>query len=420
SPKERGHLVLQIGTSDPQRAVQVAQMVERDVDGIDVNMGCPKAFSLKGGMGAALLSHPDKIQAILTALVASVSIPVTCKIRIKDTVEKTMEIVKVIESTGVRAFAVHGRTKDERPNHAVHTDAIQAIVKQAAIPVIANGGSSNNRNSSDNTYDGIKAFWKETGAASVMVARAAEWNPSVFRPEGKAPVMEVVHKYLDYAIHYDYTFVIVKYTVQQILGSEQDSEMGKRFLHSATMRDLCAVFGREKELVERQDWIRQKSNDLDITSTTFRFCRDAKILPKKRKLSEPEIHEYRAKFQSLDNQEKRECSKSDTNQVDTEETDEVTSMFCPFVRNHYRDTGDIPKCLLLTWTLENALEKPQYVTERTDKTFRSVVRVNGRLFESESWEKNKKYAEQASAIVALHCLGIRSVNPEHLKNPNKS
>lgn len=95
-------------------------------------------------------------------------------------------------------------------------------------------------------------------------------------------------------------------------------------------------------------------------------------------------------------------------------------MFCPFVRNHYRDTGDIPKCLLLTWTLENGLEKPKYVTEQTDKTFRSVVRVNGRLFESESWEKNKKYAEQASAIVALHCLGIRPVNPEHLQNPNQS
>lgn len=61
-----------------------------------------------------------------------------------------------------------------------------------------------------------------------------------------------MHKYLDYAIHYNYTFVIVKYTVQQILGSEQESEMGKRFLQSATMRDLCAVFGREKELVERQ------------------------------------------------------------------------------------------------------------------------------------------------------------------------
>ena len=59
------------------------------------------------------------------------------------------------------------------------------------LPVIANGGSSNNRNSEMNTHEGIKQFWRESGAASVMIARAAEWNVSVFRPEGKLPIMEV-------------------------------------------------------------------------------------------------------------------------------------------------------------------------------------------------------------------------------------
>ena len=65
------------------------------MDGIDVNMGCPKSFSLKGGMGAALLAYPDKIRAILTALVAAVKIPVTCKIRILPDMKKTLEIVEV-------------------------------------------------------------------------------------------------------------------------------------------------------------------------------------------------------------------------------------------------------------------------------------------------------------------------------------
>ena len=58
--------------------------------------------------------------------------------------------------------------------------------------MIANGGSSNNRDSADNTNSGIKKFWKETGASSVMIARAAEWNPSVFSPDDKrATVMKV-------------------------------------------------------------------------------------------------------------------------------------------------------------------------------------------------------------------------------------
>ena len=93
--KERGKLVLQIGTNDPDRAVRVAKMVEQDIDAIDVNMGCPKGFSLKGGMGAALLSHPDKIKAILTALVKAANIPVTCKIRILPDLQATLNLIDV-------------------------------------------------------------------------------------------------------------------------------------------------------------------------------------------------------------------------------------------------------------------------------------------------------------------------------------
>ena len=129
SPEERGHLVLQIGTCDAKRAAKVAKIVENDVDGIDINMGCPKSFSLKGGMGAALLTQPDKITDILTTLVATVKIPVTCKIRIFNDLTKTLELIKVIEKTGVTALAVHGRTKEERPNNEVHTDVIKEVVK---------------------------------------------------------------------------------------------------------------------------------------------------------------------------------------------------------------------------------------------------------------------------------------------------
>lgn len=80
-PLERNKVVLQIGTADPQRALRVAKMLENDVAAIDINMGCPKEFSLKGGMGAALLSDPERAKSILTTLVENVKIPVTCKIR---------------------------------------------------------------------------------------------------------------------------------------------------------------------------------------------------------------------------------------------------------------------------------------------------------------------------------------------------
>ncbi len=60
-------------------------------------------------MGAALLSNPERVRSILTSLVSAVSLPVTCKIRLLPTAQATFDLVKVIESTGVAAVAVHGR-----------------------------------------------------------------------------------------------------------------------------------------------------------------------------------------------------------------------------------------------------------------------------------------------------------------------
>jgi tRNA-dihydrouridine synthase 2 len=83
---------------------------ENDVAGIDINMGCPKKFSVEGGMGAALLTRPDKVLQIVSALVKSLSIPVTCKIRILPTIEETVALAKVIEAAGAAALAIHGRS----------------------------------------------------------------------------------------------------------------------------------------------------------------------------------------------------------------------------------------------------------------------------------------------------------------------
>ena len=71
-------------------------MVENDVAAIDINMGCPKKFSINGGMGAALLRDAEKAKGILKTLVDALSIPVTCKIRVFPDLEKTLELCDVI------------------------------------------------------------------------------------------------------------------------------------------------------------------------------------------------------------------------------------------------------------------------------------------------------------------------------------
>ena len=62
--REKGRLIVQLGTADGQRALNAARLIEHDVAGIDINMGCPKKFSIQGGMGSALLDRPDKAKQV--------------------------------------------------------------------------------------------------------------------------------------------------------------------------------------------------------------------------------------------------------------------------------------------------------------------------------------------------------------------
>lgn len=118
--REKGKVVLQLGTANAERALQVGLKVQQDIAALDVNMGCPKDFSIKGGMGVALLYDLERAKGILKTLVDNLDIPVTCKIRIMPELEDTLRTVKELESTGIAAIAVHGRTKVERPRHPVH------------------------------------------------------------------------------------------------------------------------------------------------------------------------------------------------------------------------------------------------------------------------------------------------------------
>lgn len=177
---ERDRVVLQLGTASAERALKIAKMMENDVAAIDINMGCPKEFSIKGGMGTALMADADRAKNILKTLIDNVSVPVTCKVRLLNNLDDTIKLVKEFEALGIAAIAVHGRKKNERQHHPVNTDAIRQIAESLRIPVIANGGSREIDRHTD-----IAKFKELCGASSVMIARAAEWNVTIFRPDGK-------------------------------------------------------------------------------------------------------------------------------------------------------------------------------------------------------------------------------------------
>uniref|UniRef100_M4ACV2 Dihydrouridine synthase 2 n=1 Tax=Xiphophorus maculatus TaxID=8083 RepID=M4ACV2_XIPMA len=340
--REKDSVIFQMGTADPDRALTVAQLVEKDVAAIDVNMGCPKEYSTKGGMGAALLSNPDKIEAILKKLVTGVSVPVTCKIRILPSLEETVSLVQRIEKTGVAAVAVHGRFKDERPTHPIHCDYIQAVAQAVSIPVIANGGSLD----LVKTNSDIEKFRKATGASSVMLARAAMWNPSVFCNQGPLPVEKVMEEYIKYAIRYDNHAFNTKYCLCQMLRDRVESPLGKQVQAAQTNAEISEAYGLQTFYQEIQQDLQAKMAALQSSNQPNKPIMDG----------------------------------------------DVTTMAVKFERRDY-PPQITPKMFLLEWSRKEKLEQPQYETVRKTVTFSLC-------------SKSKKFAEQASAIVCLRVLGV--------------
>ncbi|TKW05618.1 hypothetical protein SEVIR_7G188000v4 [Setaria viridis] len=238
-PQERGRVVFQMGTSHAVRALKAAEIVCHDVAAIDINMGCPKSFSLSGGMGAALLSKPELIHDILTTLRRNLDTTVTCKIRLLNTPKDTVELARRIEKTGVPALAVHGRKIKDRPRDPAKWDEIADVVSALSIPVIANGDVFE--------YEDFKRVKDATGAASVMVARGAMWNASIFCAKGKTPYEDVKREYVRKSILWDNDVKSTKHTLKEMIMHYSCLELpeGKGVIKCDTSADLARLYGEE-------------------------------------------------------------------------------------------------------------------------------------------------------------------------------
>lgn len=168
----------QIFGSDVESFVKAAKIVYEKMkpDIIDINMGCPvPKVAVSAQAGAALLKNPSKIKEIVEAVVKSVPIPVTVKIRSgwdKDHIN-AVEVAKVCEEAGASAICVHGRTRSQRYEGNADWDIIKEVKKNVSIPVIGNGDVKS-------AYD-AKRLLTETGCDAVMIGRATLGNPWIIR-----------------------------------------------------------------------------------------------------------------------------------------------------------------------------------------------------------------------------------------------
>ncbi|KAH9664183.1 Aldolase-type TIM barrel family protein [Citrus sinensis] len=229
-----------MGTSDAVRALTAAKMVCKDVAAIDINMGCPKSFSVSGGMGAALLSKPELIHDILTMLKRNLDVPVTCKIRLLKSSQDTVELARQIEKTGVSALAVHGRKVVDRPRDPAKWGEIADIVAALSIPVIANGDVFE--------YDDFQRIKTATGASSVMAARGALWNASIFSSQGKLHWEDVKREYVRKSILWENDVKSTKHTLKEMIMHYSSLELpeGKAIIKSETLADIAKLYEEEK------------------------------------------------------------------------------------------------------------------------------------------------------------------------------
>ena len=292
--REKNRLICQIGSGDPELAVQAAVHVHQDVDAIDINMGCPKKFSVGGGMGSALLSDPDRACRIVRSITNTLSsscnnkknapIPVSVKIRLLRDTQATLDFITALINAGANAVAIHGRHVGDPDVQAASWDELSTVVSMATqkfpcVPILVNGDFY--------TRHEFMSFMNATGAAGVLLARPALYNMSIFQKpppsdtkklstlpinDSTTPLPKsvvhgynspllldkslVIQDYLREAIRYDGHYKNIKYVICEMMNSRRAPHVRVPYLQQSfpggqtigltcarsSLEDLCLLW----------------------------------------------------------------------------------------------------------------------------------------------------------------------------------
>lgn len=167
---------VQIAGADPQMLADCARFnVERGAQVIDINMGCPVKKVCNSWCGSALLQDEKLVAKILDAVVAAVDVPVTLKFRTGwDRQHKNaLQIARLAQSAGIAMLTLHGRTRADGYRGEAEYETIAAVKQAVTIPVVANGDID--------TPEKARHVLHVTGADAIMIGRAAQGRPWIFR-----------------------------------------------------------------------------------------------------------------------------------------------------------------------------------------------------------------------------------------------
>jgi len=167
---------VQIVGADPKMLAQAARYnVDHGAQIIDINMGCPAKKICNVMAGSALLQNEKLVAEILETVVGAIEVPVTLKIRTgwDKANRNAVRIAQIAERSGIQALAIHGRTRACAYTGHAEYDTIRAVKAEVGIPVIANGDIT--------TPEQARFVLQHTGADAVMIGRAAQGRPWLFR-----------------------------------------------------------------------------------------------------------------------------------------------------------------------------------------------------------------------------------------------
>ncbi len=164
-----------LGNDPAQMAAAARRHVALGAQIIDINLGCPAKKVCRKAAGSALLGDPALVRDILQAVVEAVAVPVTLKMRtgLDPARRNAVAIARLAEDCGIALLAVHGRTRADQYRGRAEYDTLRAVCASVGLPVLANGDID--------TPQRAAQVLDHTGAAGVMIGRAAHGQPWLFR-----------------------------------------------------------------------------------------------------------------------------------------------------------------------------------------------------------------------------------------------
>ena len=169
-------LFVQFCANSPDELLEAAKYVQPFCDAVDLNLGCPQGIARRGNYGAFLQEDWNLVYSLINRLHQDLDIPVTAKMRILETNERTLEYAKVIVSAGASIITVHGRQRDQKGHKTGLADWSVLRYLRENLPsdtvIFANGNILR--------YQDIDRCLKETGADGVMSAEGNLYDPTIF------------------------------------------------------------------------------------------------------------------------------------------------------------------------------------------------------------------------------------------------